>query len=226
MRERYQAGSERSNAFWDRSTIVVDGNKNLAKAQVICLGEVHYDAFQNLAIQRCIKKYSNPGDIVLIEGVAKMTEVKPSDIQFQTYNFHRALKVMGWEDPTLYRYVSEKLYGYMRTSRLLKAINVLGNPKHDVLSASQWTNNQKRVSEINDSAIAPRNKYMQKAISESRELYPNAKIFVIAGMAHFFRDQDPDLFTFLSEFDYSVVNFAYNGNRMNLEPMFRMSGSH
>ncbi len=226
MQERHSPGSERSSAFWDRSTIVVDGNKNLANTQVICLGEVHYDAFQNLAIQNCIKKYSNPGDIVLIEGVAKMTEVKPSDIQFQTYNFPRNLKVMGWEDPTLYRYVSEKLYGYMRTNRLLRAINVLSNPKHDVLSASQWKNNQKRASQINDSAIAPRNKYMQKAISESRDLYPNAKIFVIAGMAHFFRSEDPDLFTYLSQFNYSVVNFADNGNRNNLEPMFRMSGSH
>jgi hypothetical protein len=167
-----------------RQFTTIRGNTNMVTARVIGLGEEHTLAHARL-IGQFVNRYARSGDIVLIEGAPSSVKQEEGGLARTRYGFRKNLMVVGWDDMALVRAAEEgereshSIYASMVANR--------DNPnEYRGLRARFWSLRRERA----DVKIRQRNASMMRCLHEMRGRFPQRRIFIVAGMAHFLKDGD------------------------------------
>jgi hypothetical protein len=163
---------------------VTGGNIPIEKANIICLGERH-DCQNHVTLHaRLLESFAKDGDIVLVEGVKSGQVVSRHKLEV-TKTLTKDVTVYGWDNIDL---VTEA----MRLSREgVKLDDRLDSSDLSTMERATLRQMHKTLmGKYTAIAQGERNKVLARTISTMRQIYPEKRIFIIAGYRHFIVDAD------------------------------------
>ena len=160
----------------------IGGKAQLENAKIICLGNQHNTRKHLFTIPQLINTVARDGDIVLVEEVPANMEIKKEDYQL-TKNISADVKVIGWDDAKKHSFVLQETRELYKLQDQINSYQAIGG---DMQTHSRLTSEyEQRSAQLMDIAGRQRNESLIRTLNGAIQLYPDKRIFVLAGKDHF-----------------------------------------
>jgi hypothetical protein len=181
-----QTAVERTWKKYIRDTTEAAAGADLNKAQVICLGDVHSDEWQNAWRGAFIDHYGSDGDIVLCEGYTAMHKIPQ---RLGRFTAHKKLLCYGWDNPDL---CCKQRDGH---SGLIKLKDKYKEPEPSLKWSKEDKDTWRELMKAVEAHHFLRTFELTKtAKSLAQLLRPGQKLFIISGSDHlFYKCNEPAL---------------------------------
>jgi len=155
-------------------------NATITDAKIIFLGEQHKIDTQHITY--FLEHTVRDGDIILLEGYeSKQAIEKENDEYLKTVK--KEFMAFGWDDMSLHDKIKDKLE---KRKSLIEKSNRAG--LSEKLKNGLFRQGVAVAKEALAIAIGERNRSLVATVNYIREIYPEKRIFVIAGKRHFTHD--------------------------------------
>jgi hypothetical protein len=156
--------------------------EKIKDAKIIALGENHKLPEHVTWNARIIEILARPHDIVLIEGVQAYRPIKQEDCKYTKF-IQKGIIAIGWDNMDLH------------------------NKARSMMENAPSLYNDEFHSTLDDIIFRQRNLSLANVLKNITQLFPDKKIFIIAGAAHF--TVDPDLNHTLETYPYIALRPTY-----------------
>ena len=159
----------------------------------MCLGDVHSEVESSISISQALERLAEPGDIVLVEAFPQGEVISAKSTAF-TQGLPPDVRVMGWDDTEL---ADQTIANIRKLIDIRGAIKKADGAERDRLEAEFW-NLKKKTDRL---SVVKRNKFLMKALDETKVDNSIPRVFVIAGTRHF---RHPEMKKYLQRSKYLV----------------------
>ncbi len=180
--EKNRSSNERKQELSKKFTCLEGNCESLNDAEVICLGERHsYEHYKQII--EFIEFFAKDGDILLVEAASKNDKLDEKPYLKNAFltrggdsiELSKKVQVYGWEDKEAYNRHTEILY----------KIDMLEQKKSHDKNRNEIDRAIESANKLSMELATKRDIALIATVNEKKASFPNKKIFIIAGVAHF-----------------------------------------
>jgi hypothetical protein len=169
----------REKTSWDKWELMqIRGQARLKDAKEIFVCEQHLKSDHRKRIQAAIKHIAKKGDVVLVEGAESGVEVHRSEYP----DIPGEILLIGWDNMKLRKELRDVLERESELTNRGKEARQAGNTEEYIKIKNRLDALQNNAA---NKIFIERNKSLDATLTKTRERFPDARIFIIAGAAHF-----------------------------------------